>query len=106
MNHNLTKLICNQISSDKYFTGAFCEFECHCFISKSQEGIQTAEFGSYMQIATVNSVQINVQQYTCMYQCHSTVMETIQYYREFPECQGFKYMHKLDTRPFSLTFPK
>ena len=42
MNHNLTKLICHQISSDKYFTGAFCEFECHCFTSKSQEGIQNS----------------------------------------------------------------
>ena len=71
-----------------------------------RKAYKTAEFGSYMQIATVNSVQINVRQYTCMYQCYSTGMETVQYYREFPECQEFKYMRKLDTRPFSLTFPK
>ena len=45
----------------------FYEFECRCFTLKSQEGIhKMEESGSYAQIATVNFVQINVRQYTCI----------------------------------------
>ena len=65
----------------------FYEFELHCLPQSCRKAYKMTESRSSVQISTINNLQANVRQYTCMYQHHSR--DHHQWYRQVLEMTSY-----------------